>query len=544
MDARSPVDGFRPDWSSFAAFLAARGDGDARFLTELDHESGIRREWSVQAWRGRVARTAHWLLEQGVGPGAAVATLAGNSADALALAYACWARGACCVPLNPGDAPDRQRYILRDAAAVLLVHSPGWRERAAELAPDVSGPVIEVSALPAHEDGEAPVIEAALPDGEPLDVPALRVYTSGTTGEPKGVVLTASSLLTDCDGLAERLGWDASTRVLTVLPIHHVNGLVISSLLPWYAGGSTVLCDRFRSDRFWDDVASEGATVCSMVPTLLEFLLRSPGSPSERFREVLSAAGPLLVETVLEFESRFGVPVRHLYGLSETTAISCCMPALDRAERMRWHRDFGFPCIGPALAHVEMAVLDTTGAALPAGARGELGVRGSVLLREYAGRPDATAEALRDGWFHTGDEGFWIEGPGGEPFYFITGRVKELIIRGGVNISPFEVDEVLRSHPAVRHALAVPFDNRFYGEEVAAYVVAASPVSEAEILAHCARHLDFSRQPKVVLFGEDLPYTVTGKPKRLELKSRLAPELDRYRETQFRKPRPTQEITR
>lgn len=548
MSATAPIDDFRPAWRNFAELFWSRTDTDSVFLVELNHEAGTRAEWRVGHWQRRIHATVRWLQEQGVAPGASVAGLAGNSADTLALAYACWVLGAGCVPLNPGDSVDRQAYIVKDADAAVLVYAPRWQERVESVAAGRAMALCPVEELPARDPGVAAglpaVTEAEIAESRAavraveLAADALRVYTSGTTGEPKGVVLTAANLLTDCDALALRLDWEPDTRVLTVLPVHHVNGLVISSLLPWYSRLSTVICDRFRSETFWKDAEAEGATVCSMVPTLLEFLLASPGEAPTSFREVLCGAGPLMVETVLEFEDQFGVPVRHLYGLSETTAVTCLMPRLPSVQRRHWHRDFGFPSIGPALAHLEMAVLGPDGSALDSGQRGELTARGAVVMRGYASHPTATEEAFSGGWFHSGDEGFWEKGPDGRPFYFITGRIKELIIRGGVNISPFEVDEVLRSHPAVRYALAVPFENRFYGEEIAAYVVPAVDVSEEELLAHCARQLDFSRQPKVVVFGDDVPYTVTGKAKRLELKSRLAGQLGVYRDRQFRKNRP------
>jgi long-chain acyl-CoA synthetase len=533
MNPRRAVDDYQLPWRTFAELFLSRPDDGTVFLTALDHEAGTRRTWTAGEWRRQVLATARWLQDHGVQPGDAVATLAGNTAEALAAAYGCWVLGACCVPLNPADPTARQAYAVTDAGAALLLHSAQHAERAAELAASAPVKLHRTDALPAYD--RAGTEEDGDDFGVDLSSPALRVYTSGTTGDPKGVVLTAASLLTDCDGLARAFGWDERTRVITVLPIHHVNGLVISSLLPWLSGSSTVLCDRFRSDRFWADVASEGATVCSMVPTLLEFLLAADGERPETLTEVYCGAGPLLVETVLDFEDRFGVPVRHLYGLSETTCVATVMPPLPATQRRQWHRAHDFPSIGPAVPHTEVAVLDAAGNPAEAGVRGEIVIRGATLMTGYAGRPAETSAAFEGGWFHSGDEGFWQPAPDGTPYFFVTGRLKELIIRGGVNISPYEIDTVLRSHRAVRYGLAVPFDNRFYGDEIAAYVVPSEPVTEEEILAHCARHLDHSRRPKVVLFGEDIPYTATGKAKRLELKRRLAPELAQYRDVPFRK---------
>lgn len=537
VNVRSATDDFTVEWESFFEFFLSRTDDESRFLTELNHATGTRDEWAVGDWRRRVLATADWLEAQGVGEGEAVATLAGNTADALSVAYAAWVVGACCVPLNPGDGVDRQAYILEDSGARLLVHgdTPNPLLRAIDQTTGIR--VKATTDLPKSGDPVRTESRRGAQGG--LDVAALRVYTSGTTGQPKGVVLSPRNLLTDCDGLRLALDWPSDARIITVLPVHHVNGLIISSLLPWYAGYSTVLCDRFRSERFWDDVEDEAATVCSMVPSLLEFLLTTPDRAPATFREVLCGAGPLLTETAIDFEERFGVPIRHLYGLSETTAVVTVTPRMDGESRRRWQRAYGSPSIGPAIPHVEVSVRDSNGAPVGAGERGEIVIRGGVVMTGYADMPDATAEAFRGGWFHSGDEGFWIHEPGMAPFFFITGRIKELIIRGGSNISPLEVDAVLRSHPAIDFGLAVPFENRFYGEEIAAYVVTNSPVTEEEILAHCARYLDHARQPKVVIKGTDIPFTTTGKAKRLELKKRLAPTLEAYRDRQFRRSKGT-----
>jgi long-chain acyl-CoA synthetase len=537
---QTPVDDFLPPWDHFEEFFFQREDLEREFLVELNHDTGTRQVWTVGAWRNRISGTAAWLADQGVKPTHTVATLAGNSADALAVAYGCWVLGACVVPLNPGDSRGRQEFILQDAAVSMLVFGEAARLLAGELCDATGARAVPTSRLPRGDDDRDHSAEArssAMAD-EPaagLDRPAVRVYTSGTTGDPKAVVLTAANLLVDCDGLALSLNWPEETRVITVLPIHHVNGLVISSLLPWYAGLSTVLCDRFRSDSFWADVEREGATVCSVVPSLLEFLLAVPQSPPSHFSEFLCGAGPLLVETALNSERIFSVPIRHLYGLSETTAVLTLMPTMSVFERSHWHRDYGFPSIGPTLPHVDVAILDESGNTLGAGARGELAARGAVVMNGYASDVAASDAAFHGGWFHTGDEGFWEPGPNDSMFFFITGRIKELIIRGGTNISPLEIDSVLRSAPGVDFALAVPFENRFYGEEIAAYVVGSSELTEDVVLAHCSRFLDFSRCPKVIVFGDDVPYTATGKAKRLELKTQLAPELRKYRDVQFRR---------
>lgn len=534
MSASLPVDDWTPPFASFAEFL--KDDSgcapEAIYMVGVDRAAGTRKEWTRQSWRDKVTRVAAGLSTRGVGPGGAVAVLAGNSADALAVAFACWSHGWTYVPLNLHESDERQRFIIDHASASLLLHGSIEAKRARALAEGMTDGTVRVLAF---EDVPSEPTNMPLAR-EGWDVPALRVYTSGTTGEPKGVELTTGNMMTDCDALKSVTGWDAQTRALVTLPIHHVNGLVVSCLQAWYVGGSVVLCDRFRSDAFWQDAEAEGATTSSLVPTILEFLLEQQGSPPATFREVYCGAGPLMTETVNAFEERFNIPVRHLYGLSETTAVATMMPAgLSTDVRRAWYAGHGFPSVGTAVPHVQVEVHDAEGNNCPAGQRGELVMRGATVMSGYAGRADASAQALRDGWFHAGDEGFWQPSPDGTPFFFVTGRIKELIIRGGVNISPFQVDEVLNAHPAVRFGLAVPFENRYYGEEIAAYVVRSGDVTEEELLQFCADRLDFAYRPKVILFGEDVPFTATGKAKRLALKSQLANDLAEYRNIQFRR---------
>lgn len=527
--AQAPVDDFTLEWTDFEDFFSRRAASEEEYLVELGAEPGERRTWTTGEWREEVAKVAGFLRSRGVQPGAVVATLAGNSALGLSVAFACWTIGAAVMPLNPGETDARLEYVLKDAGTHLLVCSEQFDGIAAQLARACG-----LSAYNATREGFAheEAGEDRRTESAGVDAGALLVYTSGTTGAPKPVGLTVRNLLTHTHGLTAALGWTERERVITVLPIHHVNGLLISCLLPWHIGASTVLCDRFRSDRFWDDVEREGATVTSVVPSLLEFLMGGGGERKGLLTEVLCGAGPLRPDAAVGFEQEFDVPVRHLYGLSEVTAVASIMPRLPREVRERLYQDHGFPSFGRPIPHVEVEVLNSGSERCEPGERGQLAVRGATVFGGY--RMQGVEEPFAGGWFLSGDQGFWVE-EGGERYFFIAGRTKELIIRGGVNLAPVEIDAVLMSHEAVSFGLAIPFENRFYGEEVAAYVVPAADVTEQELIAHCRERLGFEKSPKVVVFGKDVPFTSTGKARRLELKDTLAPELARYRDTQFRR---------
>ena len=392
-------------------------------------------------------------------------------------------------------------------------------------------------------DRAASLSSSGIPHCTPnLDNEALIVYTSGTTGPPKGVVLTVGNLLLDADAIAERHRFGADACLMGVLPIHHVNGIIVTLITPFYCKGRIVLNRKFKSATFWRRLHEERVTCVSVVPTLLEFLLDADEDLAayklDGFVGLICGAGPLLRDTATRFEDRFGFPIRHGYGLSETTCYSCFLPnELPQDAHRHWIRDYEFPSIGVPLRHNEMAIVGGNGQLLPEMEKGEICIRGGTVCAGYFKRDDANDAAFQWGWFRSGDEGFYIRDKAGEPFFFISGRLKELIIRGGVNIAPLEIDEVLRSHPLVRFAMAVPFQHRYYGEEIAAYVVPRndiSPPTEAELLAHCRQRLPFSKCPKIIRFGDAVPYTSTGKPKRLELKLSLASTLAAYRDHQFK----------
>jgi len=510
--------------------------GERPYLIYADGET--REALSYAAFGARVAARMRALRAAGVARGARVATLFHNHSEVPITCFAAWALGASVVPVNLSEDDERIAFVLGNAAAMAAVFLPELAARVEALRP--AAPGIR-HWLEARDEGGAAAFEAPPPGEAPSgEDEALLVYTSGTTGAPKGVVLTQQNLLVDADALCRWNGFGPGSRLMCVLPTHHVNGLVVTLISPFWAGGSVVLCRRFQTRDFWRRIASEGVEVVSVVPTLLAFLLEEAGGTAGldlgRFRHLICGAGPLTVELAARFEERFGFRILHGYGLSETTCYSCMLPVdLPAAEHRAWLREHGFPSIGVPLPPNEMAIHDARGRALPEGERGEIVIRGVNVMQGYEKRPEANAESFAHGWFRSGDEGFLRHDGAGRPFFFITGRIKELIIRGGVNLSPFEIDEVLNGIPGVARGLAVGFENRWYGEEVGAYVMLETgcELGEEEILRACRERLPFTKAPKVVVFGSDIPVTATGKYQR----SRLRPLFERFRDVQFREGR-------
>ena len=336
------------------------------------------------------------------------------------------------------------------------------------------------------------------------------------------------------------MGFNESDRAMNVLPLHHVNGIVVTLITPLIFGGSIVINRKFSASTFWRTVADEKCTWVSVVPTILAFLLEKRDDLRQydlsRFKRILCGAGPLTVELASRFYQTFGLRIMHGYGLSETTCYSSFLPSEQTAEEYDyWMHACGFPSIGCPLYVNEMQIHDGNGNALPPDTRGEIVIRGANVMHGYYERPDANLEAFAHGWFRSGDEGFYRVGKDEQKYFFITGRLKEIIIRGGVNLSPFDVDEVLNAIPGIRAAMAVGFENAIYGEEVGAYVQLEddAALEEAVILAACRKKLPFAKSPKVVVFGDTFPVTSTGKYQR----NKLRPLFAAWKDTQFREPK-------
>lgn len=554
------LDGVSPTlpWSSFADFFKSRIYDRALvnrpFLIYYDDDRQRHCTYSYAEFGTVVQQVVRFLHDQvGLRRGDRLATILFNHDITVVLYFAAWSSGITVVPINVEEPTEKKRFILEhsEASAVCCWHSDVEEMKGLQRDLPALRHVLVLSdhGVMEHKSPEArgetrqgPLARGHAFHAGSLEDEALIVYTSGTTGPPKGVVLTAENLLIDADAIAEWHHFAVNDRLMCVLPIHHVNGIVVTLLTPLYCKGSAVLNRKFKSATFWRRLHEEHVTCVSVVPTLLEFLLDAREDLStyrlDRFKGFICGAGPLMKETVTRFEDRFHFPILHGYGLSETTCYSCFLPDdLSRDEHRHWLRDYEFPSIGVPMRHNVMTILNDHGQLLPEMSRGEICIRGGTVCAGYFKRDDANEAAFKWGWFRSGDEGFYARDKQGRPFFFISGRLKELIIRGGVNISPLEIDDVLKGHPLVQFAMAVPFEHRYYGEEIAAYVVprdGAAPPTEAELLAHCRRVLPFSKCPKVIVFGHEVPYTSTGKPKRLELKTRLASAFAAYRDHQFK----------
>jgi long-chain acyl-CoA synthetase len=501
---------------------------DKPFLIYYSND-GRRTELSYREFYEEACRTANYLLSAGIVRGDRIATVSFNHSDTVIQYFAAFLLGAALVPVNAGEDDRRIRYVLRNSGAKLAFVHDQFMDRIAgfrEELPDLRQ-IVETGE---HMHLDLPHFRTAVqkhshrfrpPSPPELEDVALIVYTSGTTGNPKGVLLVQYNLLVDAMSIAEWHRFSDDQRMMCVLPIHHVNGIVVTLMTPLYAGGGVVLNQNFHPDRFFERISIERVTVVSVVPTLLQFLLHArldmEAYKLAHFRHLICGAGPLTVELAQKFEQSFNIPIMHGYGLSETTCYSCFLPIdLTRSEHREWMSAHGFPSIGVPLPVNEMAIHDDRGDERPEGEKGEIVIRGHNVMAGYFQDPPANEAAFTHGWFRSGDEGFFLYDEQGRKQFFITGRIKELIIRGGVNISPFEIDEVLMSLPGVEAAIAVGFENDWYGEEVGAYVKPKKDVilSEEQVLRACRRQLPYAKSPKVVIFGGDVPVTSTGKYQR------------------------------
>jgi acyl-CoA synthetase (AMP-forming)/AMP-acid ligase II len=470
------------------------------------------RRFTYTQFSAAVKRAAALLATNGVGKGDTVSLLMPNSAEYVIAYFACWYLGAIAGPVNSLLKSQEIAYVVTDSETkVLLAHSdflPTIEPIRNELNTLNSVIIFDDEAEATRECGESPELKAG-PIGEADE--AIIIYTSGTTGKPKGCLLTHGNLIANARQISQWLNFTGDDRLLTIMPLFHMNAVSVTTMSALYAGGSSIVSPKFSASRFWQIISDHKITSFGSVATMLSMLLSTypdgvpAGLSTDQLRFAMCGSAPVPAEVLKRFEETFNCLVIEGYGLSEST----CRSTFNPPDERRRPGSCGLP-IGN-----EMQIVDEDDRPVADGSLGEIVLRGENILRGYYKNPEATATAFRNGWFHTGDIGYRDQ----DGYYFIVDRKSDMIIRGGENIYPREIDEVLYQHPDVGSAAVVGVPDELYGEEVAAFVVLREGKSctEDEIIQFCRSRLADFKCPKSVRFVKDIPKGPTGKLLKREL---------------------------
>ena len=461
----------------------------------------------------RSNQVANALIANRVRPGDFVCQAVGNRPELIINLFGILKSGASYAPLNPSLTERELSEQLADCRPVAVIADDEIAQKVRAAAGDVRG-------VRVWRVGEWAAECKKMPQKRPFrDVdtegPTLLFYTSGTSGQSKGVQLAHRQVLVNACQVLERTAAGPDDRLLVVMPAFHANGFCNQIVLPLLAGASIALRLRFMRDEFWADVARYRPSYFTAVPTIMSRLLEEPElpPPAERssLRFVRTGAAPLSLELQRRFESHLELPVISSYGLTEATCTVTMNPATHEGRRLG--------SVGKVLDGLEVKVLGEDNSAQPSRAVGEIAVRGPTVMLGYRGLPGATAETIHDGWLRTGDLGYLDE----DGYLFLTDRKKDIIIRGGENISPKEIEEVLSAHPLVAESAVVGAPDTQYGERVVAFVVlrggtASLKTVEAELLAHCYRRLARFKLPAHIEVLSELPKNAVGKVSKKTLK--------------------------
>jgi len=449
-----------------------------------------------------VQRAAASLRGRGVSAGDVVAIMLPNAASFVVSLFAAWRLGAAVTPINPSLTPAEVNYQVSDAAATVLI---------AQTAPnfDPGAPVVSTDAL----DGGDPTPGLRSAPQYPDSALALLIYTSGTTGRPKGVMLDHANLNAMCGAVIDGFKLTPDDHSLLILPLFHVNGIVVGTLSPLLAGGRATIAGRFKVDTFFDRMEQTRATYFSAVPTIYTMLCGLPASvkpDTSSVRFAVCGAAPASVELLEAFESRYGIPIIEGYGLSEGSCASTVNP-------LKGTRKAG--TVGLPLAGQTIRLVDASGKPVPDGEAGEVVIKGANVMRGYLNRPEETAEAIVDGWLHTGDVGRFDE----DGYLVLVDRAKDMIIRGGENIYPREIEAVVHGLPQIAEAAVVGRAHAVYGEEPVLFVSLhpEGTLDTDAIREHLRGSLSKYKLPVEITIMDDLPKNAVGKIDKPTLRKRL-----------------------
>ncbi|MEZ0050403.1 long-chain acyl-CoA synthetase [Mycobacterium sp. MAA66] len=445
-----------------------------------------------------VRQAAGALYQRGVRAGDVVGIMLPNRAAFVVALFATWRLGAVATPISPTLVPAEVGYQVADAGAVVLVVD---RDTEADVT------VLHVDDL----DGEPRAAEPVVARNDDL---ALLIYTSGTTGRPKGVMLDHGNVDAMCAMVIEGFELTEADHSLLILPLFHVNGIVVSVLSPLIAGGRTTIAGRFNPATFFERLEASRATYFSAVPTIYTMLLGLPlqvQPDTSAVRFAVCGAAPASVELLEGFEKRYGIALVEGYGLSEGSCASTGNP-------LNGPRKVG--TVGIPLPGQQIRIIDVAGVEVPPGELGEVVIKGPNVMRGYLNRPEETQKTLKDGWLHTGDIGRFDE----DGYLVLVDRAKDMIIRGGENIYPKEIETVVYQLPGVAEAAVVGRASGLYGEEPVLFVSAQPGIDldTENIAVHLRASLSKYKLPVDITLLEALPKNPVGKIDKPSLRKNLS----------------------
>jgi long-chain acyl-CoA synthetase len=453
------------------------------------------------------------LLMRGLKKGDKISFMMGNGYQTTKIFLAAMYSGFVIAPLNLNAQPSQLTYVLDHSDTKLVFVTDFQNDRLLESLAQVPRNIDVIVMDKNREDifSEENLTESILPEVTEED-PALLLYTSGTTGQPKGAILTHRNMVSGGNNVVAAHALTSDDVGLVSLPLYHINAEVVSVMAPLVSGSSVVMPERFSATAFWPLLSQYRCTWFSVVPTIISYLvsgtdISGKGYHLDRIRFGRSASSALPPSLHQAFEKKFSISIVETMGLTECAAPVFSNP-MDPARRK-----YGSP--GQPVGN-EAKIVDSDRKECLRGVVGEIVIRGDNVLKEYYKDPENTARALEpDGWFHTGDLGYMDE----DGFVFVTGRLKELIIKGGENISPREIDECLYGHPDVLDAAAVGIPDEHYGEEimVCCTLKPGAAVTEDQLHHYCLKNLGKYKSPKVIKLMDYLPKGPSGKIQRLRL---------------------------
>jgi acyl-CoA synthetase (AMP-forming)/AMP-acid ligase II len=455
--------------------------------------------------RRQVLEMANALASAGIRRDDAVAIALPNGLPAIVSFLAASIAGKA-APLNPAYPYEEFHFFLGDTNARILLCPAVGAEFARTAATDLKIPVLSVEMNErgnVHLTGAPTGATATNPTADDI---ALILHTSGSTGKPKRVPLRHFNLAVSSANIANTYSLSEEDVSLCIMPLFHIHGLIASTMATLLSGGAVVVPTKFNALSFWRTVREHRVTWYSGVPTMHQLLMaRTHHKPAEAdtLRFIRSCSAPLSPELIHKIENEFGVPFVEAYGMTEASHQMTSNPLPPR------HRKAGSVGVGAGL---RVRIMDKAGNSLENNQRGEIAIQGANVFRGYENNPEANSRAFVNGWFRTGDQGFLDD----DCYLHLTGRIKDIIIRGGENIAPHEVDEILLRHPAVAAAVTFGCAHPTLGEEVAAAVVLHEPhgATESVLIKHCRELLAEYKCPKKIYLVKSIPTTATGKIRR------------------------------